>query len=231
MSEVSGKNVDAALREYGLLARGGFNFLPEEERPLGPSGIAAGSVILVGHVGATYWPYFKKWLRCQKKILEHPLDSWTSEVVGAIALSFGARAVYPNDRPWQPFQQWAVRAEGLKASPLGLLIHPEFGLWHAWRAALLFEHRMEFPPKPPLLHPCDVCEQKPCLSACPVDAFKADNFNHRACADHVSRPEGRACREGGCLARNACPVGLDHVQPPAVQIFHLQAFVAANRTH
>ncbi len=31
-----------------------------------------------------------------------------------------------------------MAAEGLKPSPLGLLMHPEYGLWHGYRGAILF---------------------------------------------------------------------------------------------
>ena len=56
----------------------------------------------------------------------------------------GGTAWFPSEKPWQPFQQWAMRAEGLKASPLGVLIHPDYGLWHGYRGAIGFAARMEF---------------------------------------------------------------------------------------
>ena len=71
--------------------------------------------------------------------LANPLDTWSREVIGEVAEEFGARAVSPSDRPYLPFQQWAMRAEGLRPSPLGILMHPEYGLWHAYRGALLFD--------------------------------------------------------------------------------------------
>ena len=36
-----------------------------------------------------------------------------------------------------------MRAEGLKPSPIGILMHPQFGLWHAYRGALLFDVEIE----------------------------------------------------------------------------------------
>ena len=38
---------------------------------------------------------------------------------------------------------------------------------------------------------------------------------------------GRACREGGCLARHACPVGAAAAHAPAQAAFHMAAFLAA----
>ena len=49
----------------------------------------------------------------------------------------GAAPIYPfGGPPYWPFQRWAQRAEAVFPSPLGILIHPEYGLWHAYRAAL-----------------------------------------------------------------------------------------------
>ena len=53
------------------------------------------------------------------------------------AAEIGGQAIFPSDKPYMPFQQWAMQAEGLKKSPLGMLIHPVYGLWHAYRGAIL----------------------------------------------------------------------------------------------
>ena len=45
-------------------------------------------------------------------------------------------------RPWLPFQQWARKAEPVHVSPLGVLIHPDYGLWHSYRGALCFDTRL-----------------------------------------------------------------------------------------
>src|SRR5262245_26774885 len=128
--------IGEALGVDGLILRGGFAFDRHEAAPLGPSGTPARSVLLVGQAGGAPWPHFLTWRAAQPAELENPLDSWAREVIGAVAAEFGARAVSPSDRPYLPFQQWAMRAEGLKPSPLGILMHPVFGLWHAYRAAL-----------------------------------------------------------------------------------------------
>ena len=38
-------------------------------------------------------------------------------------------------------------------------------------------------------------------------------------------PWHEACHEGGCLARNACPVGTEYRYPAEVQAFHIAKFV------
>jgi epoxyqueuosine reductase QueG len=146
-------------------------------------------------------------------------------MIGAVAGKFGATSVSPSDRPFLPFQQWAMRAEGLRPSPLGILMHPEYGLWHAYRGALLFDRAIGIEGHETGEHPCDFCVSKPCLSACPVEAFTAEGFAFDRCISHLRRPEGVACRESGCRARNACPVGAGYRYPAEVQAFHMAKFI------
>ena len=218
------EDLAAALCANGLILRGGFTFADGEEAPHGPSGAPARSVLLVGQAGATPWPHFLRWREQQPQVIDNPLDSWSRQVIGAVADTFGARAVSPSDKPYLPFQQWAMRAEGLKPSPLGILMHPRYGLWHAYRGALLFEEAIALQEAREAIHLCDACADKPCLKSCPVDAYSADGFAHQACLAHVRGADGAACRTGGCLDRNACPYGADYRYPPEVQAFHMAAF-------
>ena len=216
--------IAAALAVHGLIARGGFVFSGDEAAPPGPSGAPARSVLLVGNAGAEHWPHFARWRAAQPAGIADPLDTWSRAVIGAIAQEFGARLQMPNDKPYAPFQQWAMRAEGLRPSPLGILMHAEYGLWHAYRGALLFDRALAFRPAARPAHLCDACIARPCLSACPVDAFAGGGFAYEACVAHVRGPAGAACRDGGCLARNACPEAAAWRYPAEVQAFHQKAF-------
>lgn len=226
MGVASGK-IASALLPHGLILRGGFDFDEGEDRPAGPSGARARSVVLVGSAGAGWWPEVRRWLDSQPGAHREPLDTWSREIVGRIAAQAGARLVMPNDRPYAPFQQWAMRAEGLKPSPIGLLMHPDYGLWHAYRAGLLFDEPLsaEMPGAADgPVHFRDACAAKPCLKACPVQAHSQQGFVHRDCLDHVRGPNGAPCRDSGCLDRNACPVGTDWRYPAEVQAFLQRAF-------
>ncbi|RWA96251.1 MAG: 4Fe-4S dicluster domain-containing protein [Mesorhizobium sp.] len=216
--------VAAALAAHGLILRGGFRFAGDEAVPAGLSGALAKSALLVGQAGAAPWPHFQRWLEGQPQPIANPLDTWSREAIGAVAEEFGARAVSPSDRPYLPFQQWAMRAEGLRPSPLGILMHPTFGLWHAYRGALLFEQEIFLPEPEETMHLCDTCAEKPCVKSCPVDAYSEQGFAHDACLGHVRGARGGPCRTGGCLDRNACPYGTDYRYPPEVQAFHMAAF-------
>ncbi|TJV88166.1 MAG: hypothetical protein E5X84_27860, partial [Mesorhizobium sp.] len=208
------EGVDKALTAHGLTPRGGFNFADGEQSPSGLSGAAARSVLLVGQAGAAPWPHFLRWKESQSGTIANPLDAWSREVIGTVANDFGARAVSPSDRPYLPFQQWAMRAEGLRPSPLGILMHPQYGLWHAYRGALLFEDEIALPEPRDVIHLCDACVDKPCLKSCPVDAYSADGFAHKTCLAHVRGQNGAPCRTGGCFDRNACPYGTAYRYPP-----------------
>lgn len=216
--------IAAALSAHGLILRGGFTFADGEVAPTAISGAAAKSALLVGQAGAAPWPHFLRWREGQAQAIANPLDTWSRQVIGAVAETFGARAVSPSDRPYLPFQQWAMRAEGLKPSPLGILMHPHYGLWHAYRGALLFEHEITLPETREAIHLCDACVEKPCLKSCPVDAYSADGFGHQSCLAHVRGADGAPCRTGGCLDRKACPYGTEYRYPADVQSFHMAAF-------
>jgi hypothetical protein len=218
------EKIAAALAANGLVLRGGFNFGGDEAAPAARSGAPAKSVLLVGQAGAAPWPHFQRWLGRQARGIANPLDTWSREVIGAVAQGCGARAVSPSERPYLPFQQWAMRAEGLKPSPLGILMHPRYGLWHAYRGALLFENEISLPEVHEAIHLCGTCVEKPCLKACPVDAYSGQGFAHEACLAHVRGPGGEPCRSGGCLDRNACPYGTGYRYPPDMQAFHMAAF-------
>jgi len=151
-----------------------------------------------------------------------------------VADAFDAALVRPQDGPpFAPFQRWAQRAEAVHPSPLGIAIHPDHGLWHAYRGALLLAPRLALPPRDARPAPCASCDTRSCLSACPVAAFAEPpaaggaRYDAARCAAHVAAPAGAACREQGCLARRACPVGRPY--PAAQQRFHMEAFLAVRR--
>jgi hypothetical protein len=159
----------------------------------------------------------------------NPLDSWTARVLGQVAADQGGEALFPfGGPPYLPFVAWAKRAEPVAESPLGILIHPSFGLWHAYRGALAFAEALDVPERETVARPCDTCADKPCLSACPVSAFKNPGYDVPACTGHVAAPQGADCLGQGCRARRACPVGRGFVSPPAQAEFHMHAFLLAN---
>lgn len=188
----------------GLLPRGGFHPGPDDAVPPMADGRTTRTLILIGNAGPDLWQRLAPFL-VRHPDLPNPLNSWVEQTVGLLAPVFGARAVYTHEGPpFRPFLRWAQRAEPVTPSPIGLLIHPVYGLWHAYRAALLFADEIALPPFVPAPSPCDSCAAKPCLAAGPVD----------------SRP-----RAGFDTARRACPIGMDYVYGDAQSAFHQAAFL------
>jgi hypothetical protein len=106
-------------------------------------------------------------------------------------------------------------------------VSPTRGLWLSYRGALGLSERLDLPPLAQE-SPCDPCPA-PCLNACTVGAFAGGVYDVDRCVAHITRPEGRTCREGGCRVRHACPAG--HAAPPprAQCAFHMEAFIRARR--
>ena len=157
----------------------------------------------------------------------HLLIPGLRTVLTRVADQVGARAVYPFDRPYLPFQRWSMRAEPCHPSPIGMLIHPEFGLWHALRGALLFTREISIPEVARFPSPCDSCQDRPCLTACPATAFSpTTGYDVPRCVGHLGRPAGQDCIDIGCRARRACPVGGSYRYAAEHARFHMEAFLA-----
>ncbi len=219
------ESIGAAVAAHGLVLRGGFRPAEGDAVPTGARGMATATVLMIGNTGGALWPAFK----AARHVEANPLDRWVARVIEPIASAHGARAVYPYDTPPQPFQRWAKRAWPLHASPLGLLIDAEYGLWHALRAALLFAEPIAVPALPSVASPCDACVGKPCLTACPIGAFTAAGFAYQDCRAYLPTAAGASCFLTGCKARAACPVGRAHTYPPAQLAFHMQSFSGMTR--
>jgi hypothetical protein len=215
----------------GLAVRGAFHPQPGEFGEV-PGMADPGTVVLLGFTGSDQWSVFQDSKEARDG-QPHPLDRWSRRVIGALARELGAAEFYPSGPPSPPlpFQRLAQRCEPVHPSPIGLLIHETYGLWHAYRGGLCLRERIALPPSqqpsPPQGSPCESCADRPCLSACPVRAFRNGSFDLDACVSHVRSAAGTDCRDNGCLARRACPVAPLFRYAPAQTRFHMSAFLRA----
>ena len=226
---VTQSQLSQALAQHGMALRGGFAVTGDDGVPHLADGRPAHTLLLVGNIGGAMWPAFAA---SSSFADPHPdrMDRWTKALIDALAAEIGAVALYPfSGPPYFPFQRWAARAEPVHVSPLRIFIHPTCGLWHAYRAALIFAEPLDLAPAVSAESPCASCTDRPCLSTCPVGAFQESGFDDLACARHVDGPNGAECRDKGCLARRACPVGGDYSYPPLQMAFHMEAFLARRR--
>jgi epoxyqueuosine reductase QueG len=205
----------SAIMRQGFTPLGWFEPAPDDNLPA-----ATRQVILIGNAGPAMFARFSR----ERDPSRDAIDDWTVDVVDALAASLEAQALYPFAKPYHPFLTWARKAGSGHVSPLGLNIHPRFGLWHAYRAALLFPVAFDLPSQQASAHPCESCAAKPCLIACPVKAFDGHSYDVSACGAHLLTEAGATCMQGGCLARLACPVGAEYIYDPGQRQFFMQAF-------
>ncbi len=213
------------IAREGFVALGWFEPGAGDGVPESADGKAARQVLLIGNAGPAMFQRFQR----ARDVDRDCLDDWTRAVIDPLAAQLGGGAAYPFDKPALPFLTWAKRARAGFTSPLGLNIHPVYGLWHAFRAAILLPVVFDLPPASTTVSPCETCEGRPCLSACPVGAFDGMAYRVGPCVEHLeAHPQG-ACMTAGCLARHACPVGVGYRYAPAQAAFHMTAFVKARR--
>ena len=147
----------ADAEALGLAFRGAFHPRRADAVPPFPDGRPVATVVLLGFAGSGQWPVFA----ASPEFADgrpDPLDRWSRRLIGMLAARHDGVALYPSDGPpWLPFQRWATRAEPVHFSPLGILIHPDFGLWHAYRGALALHARIGLPDPDPRASPCRSC--------------------------------------------------------------------------
>ena len=209
-------------------------------------------LIIIGSYGDQYFRYFQRSEEL-KDGQPNPLDRWSHRIISDLATyykRYGAVALGPNDSPserlaslsistksipnYWPFQHWAMRAETVYPSPLGILIHPKYGLWHTYRGALLLTNSPALANchERPISHsPCDSCINRPCLQGCPVKAFKPHqqpSYDTSVCFQHLKQQgqQGR-CFTSSCQARTACPIGADYRYKADSSQFLMNAFYNA----
>lgn len=209
-------SADAAAR--GLWAIGGLHPGPDDAAPQG-----TGTLVLLAPLEPGFWPR----VTAEPEFSDgrrDPLDRWSRRVIGRLACDLGAKALFPfAGPPWRPFLKWAERSGQFHPSPLGMLVHPEAGLWASLRGALALKARIDVPPPRP--SPCDTCADRPCRTACPVGALGGvQGYDIAACHGYLDQLAGIDCLSRGCAARRACPVSQSHPRLEAQSAFHMASF-------
>lgn len=214
--------LNEALLPHGFILRGGFHL---EDSDLDCLGVKTGTLIMIGNAGTAFWRHFDD----EKSKGTNPMDDWSRETLTGFANIFGASPLFPFDGPpYYPFQQWAQRCEPVYPSPVGPLIHPKFGLWHAYRSAFLFDQEFEVPSTEATQSPCETCSEKPCLKGCPAGVFNKGAYDVPTCIGFLKTNAGQDCIALGCAARRACPIGQKFTYTPEHARFHMEKFVKSN---
>jgi hypothetical protein len=212
----------SAIERAGLVPRGAFKL--EDGEGVGELADMR-TIVLAGMVGRDGWNTFAASPEAGDG-RDDPLDRWSRRLIESVARELGAKALFPfGGPPFLPFQRWAQRAEPLNSSPIGLLIHPYYGLWHAYRGALGLSEELAVAEPAPVPSPCETCSGRWCLKTCPVGAFSEAGYDVAACAGHLRSAAGGDCMAEGCRARWACPVGAEHAYGPEEASFLMRAFL------
>ena len=189
------------------------------------------TLVLLGPAEQGFWAHFTHSPEaCDGQ--PNPMDRWSTRVIGKIAEQLGhdTQPLFPfGGKPFHPFYSWALRSGRAFAAPVHFLVHDTAGLHVSYRGALALTARLDIAP-PNAASPCYGCAQKPCLTACPVQALGPINagrptgYNVDVCQTHLGTAEGQACMDGGCLARGACPVSQRYGRLAAQSSFHMRQF-------
>jgi hypothetical protein len=214
------------LQPFGLLLIGSLKIDHDDHIPDIADELPARQVLLIGNGGSSFWPVFSQSSEYQDGMSD-PLDRWSRRVGRTLADKMGGRAIYPFEGPpHPPFLSWAAKTGKVVSSRLALFIHERFGLWHAYRFALAISQTHEQETSGAEIEsPCLSCQDQPCLEACPVDAFANQSYQADLCMDYLLGDATSACRDQGCAARRACPVGKSFAYLPVHAKFHMDAYV------
>jgi hypothetical protein len=222
VKDAEAETVFAAIAQAGLVPRGAFG-LEDSERIGALADLR--TIVLAGVAGRDGWNAFAVSPEARDGLAD-PLDRWSRRVIEALARELGGKALFPfGGPPFWPFQQWARRAEPVHPSPIGILIHPRYGLWHSYRGALGFREKLAISEPAAVPSPCVSCSGHWCVKTCPVGAFSSVGYDVATCVAHVKSAEGADCMALGCRARRACPVGAEHAYGPGQASFIMRAFL------
>ena len=208
--------IESVVKKENLRILGGFHPQLNDGAPLNSK-----TLILLGPDEPKFWEVFKTSSEYTSN-LNNPLDSWSKRTINNIATKLKAQSIFPfGGPPFKPFYQWALRTQRAHESPISLLVHDEAGLFVSYRGALSFDFKVTLPQV--AANPCIGCSA-PCLTTCPVQAFKKKSYDASGCITHIKTADTKQCISKGCAARRICPISKNFARLPEQSAFHMKAF-------
>ncbi|MFK7804798.1 MAG: hypothetical protein AB8G95_24410 [Anaerolineae bacterium] len=176
------------------------------------------SLVLLGNGGTAFWDALDRSGIDQPDPIDRFSLDLTQQLINCLTPDSQSSAeqhliLYPQTDFIIPLQQLGELAGWGTPSPIGNSIHAEFGLWFAFRSAFLTTVSLPATIVQQRPSPCETCIDKPCQKACPAGAVLENvrQFKLGQCLDYRLTPKS-ACASS-CLARQACPIGVEHQYP------------------
>lgn len=148
---------------------------------------------------------------------EHPIDRFSEDAVRRYMEEAvpGCRytVIFPAGKRLVPLRRLGELAGWHFDSPFRVGINNRWGSWFAYRVVVLADSNLPVTPKVPWRSPCDACDNKPCLAACPGAALVDGRLELDRCIDYRLADGSRCSRQ--CISRLACPAAPEHRYEPA----------------
>lgn len=176
------------------------------------------SLVLIGHGSRRLWQALTEFGMQTADPVDHFSLVMTRRFIDEFLDSPSVLMLYPIGYTIS-LQQLGALAGWHHPSPLGLGINEAYGVWFAYRAAFLTTLALPAIKNPISISPCDTCQDKPCVSACPAQAVQGvGQFKVTACIDF--RLQEQSICQDRCLSRLACPVAPEHRYEPEQLHYH-----------
>ncbi len=201
-------------KPHSLTSFGALHTAPDD-------GLEPGTIILLGPAEPGFWDHFTTTPEYNDGAPD-PIDRWSTRVITTIAFECNGTALFPFGVPRRPFIGWALRSGEAFVSPASILVHAQAGLFVSYRGAIFLPETLTLPK--PAANPCDTCQDKPCLTACPPRAITPKGYNLPTCHSYLDSPEGRSCMSQGCAVRRSCPLAKNYPRMDAQSAYHMKVF-------
>jgi epoxyqueuosine reductase len=200
----------------------------------------ARSIVVIGNGGGAFWSAFKRHLDDHRGWMtrDSPLDDFTRLAIegiidGVLAESPVVRTVvYPfvNNGSTLNFMELG-KAAGLSGpSILGVMVHPIYGPWIAFRAAILIDQPLDAPAEALGFDPCPSCAARTCIPACPANTVSfPKGWDITACMIHRVEVEPDCVPR--CHARAGCVIGPEHRYPDDELAYHQMRALRSMRAY
>jgi len=165
------------------------------------------SLVLLGNGGSLFWEKMQN----SGFQSDNPFDDFSISLLERTISEYwnleNYKILYP-DNQLIPLMKIGELAGWHHPSPMGIGIHPTYGLWFAYRIAFVTTADLVKQREDSKEHHCMNCSSKPCIDACPAKALIEDGpMDTQKCISYCVT-EGTLCNSK-CLSRVSCLIASD----------------------